>query len=202
VNEQDYTESPEGQAALEQAERDHLESELAQLSAPVVAEVRRAPIDLEGIQRRALVSLHTRLAPLAKSVLSDDIPDLLAEVARLTAELKLSIYQRDWFMRATNAEADLEALRIRLRGLEQQWRPIETLKGDEWYGRSILVWVPFDNAGDVKRCSYMVYLDSDKRFRLWSDSRGDELFYRPTHWMPTPTPPDELARLLTTPEEP
>ena len=102
-----------------------------------------------------------------------------------------------WIPMEEPALTELEALRTRLRGLEQQWRPIETLKGDEWYRRSILVWVPFDNAGDVKRCSYMVYLDSDKRFRLWSDSRGDELFYRPTHWMPTPTPPDELARLLT-----
>ena len=95
------------------------------LPAPVVAEVRRAPLDP--------VDLHFKDPRL----LARTIVELNSEVARLTAErderaegtdrikgLLMRAYQHNAaaYDERDKAKSDLEALRTRLRGLEQQWR--------------------------------------------------------------------------------
>src|SRR6185503_874116 len=87
------------------------------LPAPVVAEVRRAPLDVEDFQQRAAKAAgKVRFTGV-------EVETLLAEVARLTAE------RDDARTDAAETKADfirtsheLSALRVRLRGLEQQIR--------------------------------------------------------------------------------
>jgi len=90
--------------------------------APVVAEVRRAPLDLKPY--------HDKMNMEHLQFRRSEVSDLLAEVARLTAERDEFAAQyktgvellRRWTLRAEQSDADLAALRTRLRGLEQQWR--------------------------------------------------------------------------------
>jgi len=98
--------------------------------APVVAEVRRAPLPLEGIRERYRLFetlnrdwLNSQTSQTLPLLIRQDIPNLLAEVARLTAERdKEYDLAEEWKKATYKAEADLEALRTSLRGLEQQWR--------------------------------------------------------------------------------
>jgi hypothetical protein len=134
--------------------------------APVVAEVRRAPIDLDEIRAQfdADWVLNYRNSEA-----------LLAEVVRLTAErdearaaLLGTLKDTRLLARTEKAEADLEALRTRLRGLEQQWRAErDAVHHLERTG----------SGGDYKAVMIAA------RTRLEDCA-------------------DELARLLTTPEEP
>jgi hypothetical protein len=98
-------------------------------SAPVVAEVRRASIDLEGIRHRLENAPKWNNDDLG-CMYEDDVRTLFAAVARLTAErdelLSVKRSLSDQLIRSRGQEAatytDLEILRVRLRGLEQQWR--------------------------------------------------------------------------------
>jgi len=62
------------------------------------------------------------------------------------------------------------------------WQPIETLTGDQWFGRGVLVWVP------ENRCTFAV-VRHPEGFRYWGAGYGATFEHFPTHWMPLPLPP-------------
>ena len=195
--------------------------------APVVAEVRRAPIE-DALSSPMAAGLLLKLreeceAQHARAEMAE------ANIARLTAERDSLRFERDgveqnrrrdnayliaradeaksviarheaYILELEKSETDLADLRTRLRGLEQQWQPIESAPKD---GTNVLLfdgetvsyggWVSAADQGAGPDEEYLVSAG------WWSVDLSDN---QPTHWMPLPKSPDELARLLTTPEEP
>jgi len=132
-------------------------------SAPVVAEVRRAPIDLRDFQDRAAkAGIKVRFSGI-------EVEALLAEAARLTAERNGLQKAADvLFRERVEARADLEALRTRLRGLEQRARSTAIVAGQ----------FSVEGADGSDVIAAAAEATANLRFA------------------------DEVARLLTTPEEP